>query len=258
MPDSRKTARTTYPDPAITEREVAMALTDCLIHFLFPPACPGCRRSGLNREGFCPSCEFLSERFDAMTAKPLESAFPVHSPYVYGGPVRDAILRFKHSGHLDAGRVMARLMADHLRHCLVCDVDVVIPVPSHRKRQVQRGFNPAALLAREIARSLGRPMSADSLKRVGAETSQQGQTAEERKANVAHAFVPQRSQPGLKVLLVDDVMTSGATLQACATVLQTMDMCVTHGAVMARVMVEQVTHSRSHPLRSHGGPSGGR
>jgi ComF family protein len=218
-----------------------MVLTDSLIHFLFPPACPGCRRPVPGKEGFCPSCEFLLERFDFHTAPRLDLDFPVWSPFMYGGPVRDAILRLKHSGHMDAGRIMAGLMADHLVSACVGkqrNWDLVVPVPSHPGRLVQRGFNPAAVLARGIARSLRLPLAVACLLRTGPEASQQGKTAQQRHHNVANAFCPRRPRPGRNVLLVDDVMTSGATLHACATTLQAVDMPVTGAVVAARVLVD--------------------
>ncbi|MCC7538536.1 MAG: ComF family protein, partial [Deltaproteobacteria bacterium] len=101
-------------------------------------------------------------------------------------------------------------------------VDLVVPVPLHRTRLVERGFDQAVLIARPLARALARPLVARALSRIRATAPQSSLDARARAENVAGAFVPtssgRRALPGRRVLLVDDVRTTGATLDECARV----------------------------------------
>lgn len=120
------------------------------------------------------------------------------------------------------GRDRARLRAlirESLAWCSLEPPDCVVPVPLHRRRIAQRGFNPAVTLARELARTRGVPLAATALRRVRDTESQTGLGRAERRANVRAAF---RARPGLpaRVWLVDDVVTTGATLEECARALR--------------------------------------
>jgi ComF family protein len=99
--------------------------------------------------------------------------------------------------------------------------DLVVPVPLHRKRQAERGLNQSEVLALELAERLKRPVSVDNLRRIRATPSQTRFTRAERERNVAGAFAVQRPADfeDKDVLLVDDVMTTGATTSECARVL---------------------------------------
>ncbi len=101
------------------------------------------------------------------------------------------------------------------------DCDLVVPVPLHRRRLWWRGFNQAALLARAVSRRMGRPVDAGALVRSRFTAPQTSQSHDERRRNVRSAFVVRRPQRviGRRVLLVDDVMTTGATADECARVL---------------------------------------
>ncbi|WP_235801892.1 ComF family protein [Halopseudomonas pelagia] len=124
---------------------------------------------------------------------------------------------FKYHKQLIYGRLLAHLLADYVsfayqeqQHALP---DALIPMPLHRKRQAQRGFNQALELARPMARTLGCPMLSATLKRVQATHTQQGLTAQQRKHNLRGAFecsAPEKVT-GLHLALIDDVLTTGAT-----------------------------------------------
>ena len=96
------------------------------------------------------------------------------------------------------------------------DVDLIIPVPLSRKRLQQRSYNQALLLARELARSRRLPVAVDRLLKVSETATQQGLSARERERNLLGTFRLQNPLQGERVLLVDDVMTTGATAAACS------------------------------------------
>jgi ComF family protein len=130
----------------------------------------------------------------------------------YDGSLRAIVHALKYDGRRSVARPLAALMARHGRDLLE-GTHVVVPVPLHRSRQRVRGFNQAA----EIARHLGPPV-VDALRRVRATPSQTDLPARARRRNVHGAFAVRRGGrvDGAIVLLVDDVSTTGATLDACA------------------------------------------
>lgn len=141
----------------------------------------------------------------------------------YDGRLREAILRMKHlHGEPLAewlGETWARRQPDRL---LASDPQAIVPIPLHWHRRWQRGYNQSAALARSIAETLGCPFQPGWLIRVRPTTSQREQTAGQRWDNVRDAFrVPGIPQVrGAKILLIDDVMTTGATADAAAAALR--------------------------------------
>ncbi|WP_164157708.1 ComF family protein, partial [Sandarakinorhabdus rubra] len=130
------------------------------------------------------------------------------------------VLALKHGRRLH----LARLMAQTMRRAagpLPADA-VLVPVPSHRWRLWQRGFNQAALIAQALARQGGQPLAVDTLARIKPTRSTRGLTRRQRLKNVVGAFrvVRPHQVAGRHVVLVDDVMTTGATVTACAAMLK--------------------------------------
>jgi ComF family protein len=136
--------------------------------------------------------------------------------FFYGGPLADAIIAFKHSGHAEYGKRLGQLMVNALKSELP-EVDLVVPVPLHRKRARQRGYNQAAMLAKVVARAVGAP-AREALYRAIDTGSQRGRTREERIAQLAGAFAVRRAGDVAekRILLVDDVVTTGATMRGSA------------------------------------------
>jgi ComF family protein len=140
----------------------------------------------------------------------------------YDETARTMVQAFKYGDRLDLAPAMGRWMATAGRE-LLGEADALVPVPLHWRRLWSRRFNQAATLAQTVSRTSGVPVAHDLLKRVRATRQQVGLTQSERTRNVQGAFrVPREARPqvlGKRLLLVDDVLTSGATLDTCARIL---------------------------------------
>ncbi len=184
-----------------------------LIDYLAPLRCSGCdlELMGGQRGAFCAGCAVL---LDPLTPKPC-AAVGTAALFEYGGPMADAIGRYKYGARTDLAVRLGRLMADASLPW-IGSVDVVVPVPLHWRRRLARGFNQASLLARPVARALRAKLCLSSLRRVRATRSQVGLSGVDRYKNVRGAFRARLRPEVRNVLLVDDVRTTGATLFECA------------------------------------------
>jgi len=158
----------------------------------------------------CSQCQKAPFQMDGLRACAFHS-----------GPLRTAIHQFKYEGLRSLAAPLGQLMSRAWSELVPVDgLDAIVPVPLHPARQRERGYNQASLLARELSRSLHCPVVEDELVRVKATTPQIDLSAEQRRANVQGAFrCTKGSLAGKRVLLVDDVCTTGATLEAAAAAL---------------------------------------
>ena len=144
------------------------------------------------------------------------------SVFAYGGAVATAIVRMKYAGRPDLGARFAEVMASEAGP-LAAHLDLVVPVPLHPRRLAERGFDQAALLAAPVARGLRIAYVPRAIRRIRETPRQASLDRAARAANVAEAFLcrsPSRIA-GKRVLLVDDVRTTGATLASCRDALRT-------------------------------------
>lgn len=175
--------------------------------------CAGCRTPFLNaypldENGLCGLCRYGLNSFDA-----------AYSFGAYEDELRALIHLFKYGKVQTLAKPLGKLLASVLPRDQ--RFDLILPMPLHWRRRWNRGFNQSNLLAREIARRTGVPLR-KVVRRVRNTTAQVGLTNAKRRDNVARAFrvKPRQALGGLRVLLIDDVMTTGATAGACATALK--------------------------------------
>jgi ComF family protein len=173
--------------------------------------------------GFCGACSVNPPPFDW-----------ARSGAVYSGAVREAIHAFKFSGRATLARPLAALILDGCGP--PAGVKAVVPVPLARARERERGYNQAALLAERIADGWGVPLRARWLVRLRDTPAQSALTATERRANVRHAFSASPAVRGAHVVVVDDVLTTGATAAECSRVLRAAGAAAVGVLTVARVV----------------------
>lgn len=172
---------------------------------------PLAARSGPVDRRICGACLNRPPAFDSATCA-LE----------YAGATAYLVRRFKFSGDLAAGRVLARMM---LLRPPASASSVLVPVPLHPRRLRERGFNQAAELASQLGRWLGLPCRHAAIRRHAGAVQSMLADAQARRRNVRKAFEPACDVSGWNVLLVDDVLTTGATLDALARTLKRAGAC---------------------------------
>lgn len=192
-----------------------------------PPLCPRCGRPQLNAV-LCPVCVGWPAAIDGIRA-----------PFKFDGVVRQAIHELKYNNLRAIAPLLGQWLADYLK-ANPLPVEVLVPVPLHRKRLRERGYNQSRLLAGELARLTGLPLVDDCLVRERYTTPQaRTPNVDERRNNVAEAFACRdRRLEGKPVLLIDDVATSGATLDACARALKESGVSSVWGLVLAKEIKE--------------------
>jgi len=138
---------------------------------------------------------------------------------VYDGPIKNALHHLKYDNDLGIADILAGKLSDHLQD-LEWPIDLVVPVPLGKERRKERGYNQSAMLAYPLAIKLGLKYSSRLLKRIRETGSQVDLTREERRKNVNGAFFVEKGLVEKKVVLVvDDIITTGATMQECARAL---------------------------------------
>lgn len=226
----------TVEAPRQTERHQFVAN---IVDIFFPPVCARCRKIG---SLLCDDClrEFVpvTEPICDRCGRQLEGRLPelgsancracqesppvlrqMRAPWHYVEPLSSIIHRLKYDGYFALAGPLGSLMAEQWPRWAV-PPDLIMPIPLHKKRQRRRGYNQSALLARPLARTLGLTYTDQALRRTRHTVPQVGLGPEERAANVKNAFAADTEMvAGRHILLIDDVLTTGATMSAAAETL---------------------------------------
>lgn len=238
------------------------------LDLILPPRCLGCGVEVRGVGSLCPECwaglRFLTPPWCRTCGYPLPHAVPeaplcpvcaaeppaydrARAALRYDEVSRRLVLAFKRGARFEGLRSFGRWLKAAGAE-LLGEVDAIVPVPMHRWRLLGRGYNQAGLLAQALARETGLPWLPDSLRRVRATASQQGLSAGARLENItAAAFaVPAghvHKVEGARLLLIDDVLTTGATVAACTRVLRR------HGAARVDVLtLARVVRDSGNPI----------
>lgn len=231
-----------------------------LLGLALPPTCIACGAITGAAGGLCGPCwgglSFITRPFCERTGAPFvhDPGGPLVSPEALADPpafdraraavtfsavARDLVHNLKYADRLDLAAPLARLMVQ-AGPDVIASADLIVPVPLHPLRLWRRRFNQAALLGRHLSRMSGVPQRTDLLKRSRGTSSQTTLGRAERRANVAGAFALCRGAAstlaGQRVLVVDDVYTTGATLDACARILRRADVAGVDVLTFARVV----------------------
>lgn len=234
-------SRTEIPNRVTVQRTLASAWQKT-VNLVLPPQCLSCR-ARLADQGFCapcwcelgfieaPLCDQLGIPFDYDPGDGIVSAAALASPPSYARAravvrydevARKLVHRFKYKDGLEGAPLLAKMMRRSGRQ-LIDECDIVIPVPLYRSRLWTRRYNQAAILALDISRQTHLGYEPQLLDRVRKTKSQVGLNAAQRRRNVSGAFAINESAferiGGKRVLLIDDVITTGATIEACSRVL---------------------------------------
>ncbi len=194
-----------------------------VLHFLFPPACSVCGK--IDKNWLCPNCQRRVERLEKSILVEIENQKYEKLLYLfqYESLVRKLILRYKFSNKAYLNHFFANRIAENEKTKeLLKQYDMIIPVPMHKKKRQKRGYNQTELVADELEKRLEIPARKDILSKVVNTTTQSKLSGKARQSNIQHAFFIQNDfeVEDKKIILLDDIYTTGATSQECSRVLK--------------------------------------
>lgn len=216
-------------------------------NLLFPARCLGCDREGAF---FCPSCRARLGRIDPPVCLVCGLPLPdgeicpaclekdhaidgIRSPFRFDGTMRRAIHQLKYNNLRAVARPLAEMMADYFISRPITG-EALVPVPLHPTRLRERGYNQSRLLAGELGKIIGLPVDECLIRRRYVSPQARASSAAQRHENVSGAFACRRSPGRRALIVVDDVATSGATLDACAVALKDAGAVSVWGFTLAR------------------------
>jgi ComF family protein len=206
-------------------------LIERILSLIFPDRCAGCRRTGAL---LCATCRAQLRAYPGGLRNQPASLAEVRIVYLFDGALREAVHQLKYHSSRRMAEPLGELLALHLTaHPL--EVDAFAAVPLHATRLAERGFNQADLIAQALARHVGGQVVSAGLIRTRATEQQARLDARARAENVRDAFCwTAACPPPQRIALVDDVLTTGATMGACAAALRAAGTEVVHALALAR------------------------
>lgn len=217
-----------------------LSLRSFLYDLVFNESCPVCKKKSYWK--FAPFCKNCWESIESLSIHKITigqfhrdfwkyiNSLSSYGPYE--GVLKEAIHCFKYEGIKRIGRELGKLMAS----INPPEIDILIPVPLHINKLRKREFNQSSILAREISKSWDIPLNLNLLIKVKDTIDQASLEAKERFHNIKDAYSVKDSVKGIKVGLVDDVITTGATLSECAKVLKKAGAKEVHAITLARTV----------------------
>ncbi len=235
-------------------RNLLQKSSQTLLDFFLPPHCLNCKTLGnwlcqacIEKITLFPLtvCDHCGEPKSTQTVcsrclhHPLQSLDGVRAAsYFENNPIRVAIHSLKYQNHRAVASVLSELLIDTYRRYDL-NVDMIVPVPLHPARLKERGYNQSILLAVHVGEFFGLPVNTTTLRRIRQTRPQVGLGIAERKQNVEDAFqCVEGPVSGQRVLLIDDVWTTGATMNACALALKKGGASSVWGMTLAKAGVE--------------------
>jgi ComF family protein len=219
-----------------------------LLSFFFPVNCPVCGKL-MNGAGvsLCARCEYHMPRtgYTRHPDNPVSRLFWGRAPvqegtalfrFEKGSPYQRLLHDLKYRGNREMGLYLGRLLGRSMEETVYAACELLIPVPIHRRRLRERGYNQSSLVARGVSQITGIPLCEGVLLRISSHPSQTSKGKYDRYMNVRDDFQLRRDPPdlnGRKILLIDDVVTTGATLETCATVLSERYDCLLYAATVS-------------------------
>ena len=213
------------------EKTTMISFWHRLLNLISPDACVVCGcRLGVEEEVMCTSCNlhlprtfFAAQGLDNPMARRFWGRIPIERAaalfyYEAGSEVSSIIYQLKYNGRPDIGEVMGRMTAEEFAASGFFEgIDLIIPVPLAKKRERQRGYNQSECVARGVAAATGLPVVSNAVKRISFTESQTHKSLRERMENVEDAFrlTGKVNLQNRHVLMVDDIVTSGATICSC-------------------------------------------
>lgn len=221
------------------------------IDWIFPPRCAGCGQLG---QRWCPECQTniqpIKQPFCKKCGEPVSQNNYVHSRCsrdleciefirsygYYKSPLLEAIHKLKYQNDIGIAESLAAYLVEIYKN-IQFETDIVIPVPLNKQKLLQRGYNQAKLIARPFALAINRPLISNALYRTSDTRTQVGLSRNERIVNVQDAFIVKKDIiQGKRIILVDDVSTTGATLEACAKALNKAGATAIVGLTLAKAV----------------------